>query len=223
MRIGSDMISKRKTKWQGHLLILFLKPLLYKVFVYPNLAVCVVENDLPQNPRELQKKVMLVDANVDETYVETADINIEFHFVYQISLKAYPPNTARVYSKLTDSFASTSTMPLLINVRHSKGTLNWNLPYHGGEREYTFMDRTLCLLDEDDIKYGYSDILDKFETITVIVSTSSYIPIEFDLKLRLVDNFVANVNQMPHSVKRVSTTTPVIHFIDLKNVAKDSL
>ena len=82
------------------------------------------------------------------------------------------------------------------------------------------MDRTLCLVDENDFIENKQQ---KSEDLTIIVSTRSNNPIAFQLKLDFIENFPAWVHGNAPSVRKVSVTSPVFYFIDFRDFEKDSL
>ena len=74
--------------------------------------------------------------------------------------------------------------------------------------KYYKAERTLCLFDEID----ESNI-----TVTIVLSTSSVNPIEFEVLLEEAPNFINKLNET-NFIENVSVGSPEFHFINSSQI-----
>ena len=92
------------------------------------------------------EKVIFQDGVLNKVYSESVWKTLEYHYNFQLDLSIDPPSAVRLKTRIIDETSSDPT-PILVTVRSSKGTMNWNLPYEAKDIKYPSMERTLCLVD----------------------------------------------------------------------------
>ena len=77
----------------------------------------------------------------------------EFQYVYQLHLGLLPPRTIRLRLNVT-GFNPNVQKPIRVSAQFNKGTQSWNVPYNEGQVTFNFVERTLCLLEDNDVRSG---------------------------------------------------------------------
>ena len=152
---------------------------------------------------QLGEKVILKNGELSQIYIESISSVLEYHYTFQMDISIDPPSAVRLKSEIIDN--SSDGDPILITIRTSKGTINWNLPYEAKNIKYPSMERTLCLVDENDF---VKNIKAKTEKVKVLISTKSEKPVTVQISLEPVHHFSAWIHGNAPSVRRVSVTTP---------------
>ena len=169
-----------------------------------------------------QLQVEETEAVLNHAYTNYSDWRREHHFVYKWSLRNIrPPRSVRIKTLLTTPphLNLLNTDQLRVTVRQPLGrTLSWGLPLMTSDGViYSDTEKTLCLNDADHDTVNLEDV-----QITVVVSTMSHNPLQFELKMTEVQQFSVGVNAL-NQVYNVKPGSPEVRFVALNGAPKDSL
>ena len=158
--------------------------------------------------------ISVVNAEIDTIYEGYTSIGEEIHYVYELpSIKSYSIDQALITYQVRTNVHVETQQDIRFVVRHSKGTLAWNLPSKVGQTPYFEASRTLCLDGLDKNFDASFDSSSSQETITVAVSSSNPDNSTFSLQVALIKDFQINLGSSMFLIQNVSFLAPAVRYI----------
>ena len=156
--------------------------------------------------------ISVVEAEIDKIYEDNTSMEKEIHYVYELpSIKSNSIDQALITAQVRTKVENQQDIRFV--VRHSKGTLAWNLPSKVGQSMYFEASRTLCLDGLEENFNASSVSASPQETITVAVSSSNSDNLPFSLQVVLIYDFQINLGDPVVLIQNVSFSKPAVRYI----------
>ncbi len=156
-------------------------------------------------------EVFFQDAEVGKVYENDVDLNSEFHYLYYLPVDEFPLTSARLSAEVSANYDDLDH-PVRVSLFSDTSQMHFQIPSEVSGGIFWSAQRTLC------INGPRQDVL----RATVVVATSSQIPVTFKVLLAPVANFSSQVNEEA-TVTDVTLYAPDFRFVNLTGAEEEAL